>query len=253
MRKLVALLLTSMFFYSCTVDSKVNLNGAGKTEQKDPQSSGNQDNKTDEPSKLKDLPVKEVQAIPDTLIITEGNKVKGTASVIYNDNSRSSDLIWSSSDNTLAVVNSTTGEISGVKPGIVTIIATAQKDTSKRTSITVTVKKADVTEALTKITPSEATVKIGSTTRLSASIQMSDGTISPNVVWKSDNNSVALVSNGLITGIGEGSTTITASAEGDSTKKASANIIVIKDSIQPTSSSTPTPSVTQTTQASSKP
>jgi uncharacterized protein YjdB len=241
MRKFSTLLLTSMFFYGCTLDSKLNVTPT-KTDQTPQQTSTNQDSKNDDSNKLKDLPVKEVQAIPDTLIITEGSKVKGTASVIYNDNSRSSDLVWSSSDNTLAIVNSTTGEISGVKPGIVTIIATAQKDTSKRTSITVTVKRADVTEALTYVTPSEASVKIGGTTRLNAQIQMSDGSISPNVIWKSDSNSIALVSNGLVTGIAEGTTTVTAIAEGDSTKKASAKITVTKDSnnTQPASSS-PTP------------
>lgn len=181
-----------------------------------------------EQSQLKDLPVKEVQAIPDQLVMTEGNKLKGTANVIYTDNSRNSDIVWSSSDNTIASVNPTTGEISGLKAGIVTIIATSQKDTSKRASITVTVKPADVVDALTKIDPKEATIKVGETTRFNASVQMSDGSVSPNVIWTSDNQSVATVSNGLVTGISEGTTTITATAQGDSTKKVSAKVTVTK-------------------------
>lgn len=180
------------------------------------------------PNQLNDLPVKEVQAIPNQLVMTEGNKLKGTASVIYADNSRNSDIVWSSSDNTIATVNPTTGEISGLKAGIVTIIATSQKDTSKRASITVTVKQADVVDALTKIEPKEATIKVGETTRFNASVQMSDGSVSPNVIWSSDNQAIATVSNGLVTGIAEGTTTITATAQGDSTKKVSAKVTVTK-------------------------
>lgn len=183
-------------------------------------------NPSTKPDELKNLPVKEVQAIPDQLVMTEGGKLKANASVIYSDNSRNSDLLWSSSDNTIASVNNTTGDISGLKAGIVTIIATSQKDSNKRASITVTVKQADVVDALTKIDPKEATIKVGETTRFNASVQMSDGTVSPNVVWSSDNQAVALVSNGLVTGISEGTTTIIATAQGDSTKRVSAKITV---------------------------
>jgi len=196
------------------------------TENKESSVSGKE--KSEQPNNLKNLPVREVQAIPETLVINEGNKVKATASVIYSDNSRSSDLLWSSSDNTLASVNATTGEISAIKPGIVTIIATAQTDTNKRSAITVTVKKADVIEAITKIDPKEATLKIGETVRLNASVQMSDGSISPNITWTTDNQAIALVTNGLVTGISEGTVNITATADGDSTKKVSARITVTK-------------------------
>jgi uncharacterized protein YjdB len=185
-------------------------------------------NSNSEPSQLKDIAVKEVQAIPDQLVMVEGNKLKATANVVYVDNSRNSDIVWSSSDNTLASVNPTTGEISALKEGIVTIIATAQRDTSKRASITVTIKKADVVDALTKIEPKEATIKVGETIRFNASVQMSDGSVSPNVIWTSDNQSIATVSNGLVTGISEGTTNITATAQGDSTKKVSAKVTVTK-------------------------
>ncbi|GIW22223.1 MAG: hypothetical protein KatS3mg068_1230 [Candidatus Sericytochromatia bacterium] len=95
-------------------------------------STTNSETNSNEQSKLKDIPVKEVQAIPDQLVMVEGNKLKGSASVIYTDNSRNSDIVWSSSDNTIASVNPTTGEISALKAGVVTIIATAQRDTSKK-------------------------------------------------------------------------------------------------------------------------
>lgn len=217
MKNILVLIASLLVLSSCVIDSKLFSNPNNKV-----------DTKTNE-SKLKYVPVSQVQAIPDTFVIEEGNKVRATASVIYIDNTRNSDLIWSSSDDTLAVVNSTTGEISGVRPGIVTITATSQRDNTKRASITVTVKRAEVVEAITKIEPKEATIKVGETTRFNAKIQMSDGTISPNVIWKTDNTAIALVSDGLVTGIAEGTTTITAIAEGDSTKRAFAKITVIKD------------------------
>lgn len=236
MKKSILLLISALFVNACSIDSQLTVNkGQDKAQNVSDSQKATNDS---EPAKLSNLPVSQVQAIPDTLVITEGNKVKANASVIYSDNTRSSDLVWTSSDNTIAVVNSTTGEISGVKSGIVTILATAQRDSSKKTSITVTVKRADVTEALTKITPTEATIKIGETTRLSAQIQLSDGSTSPNVIWTSDNKSIALISNGVVTGISEGTTTITAIAEGDSTKKASATITVVKTMPAQASSST---------------
>lgn len=227
MKKTIALFAAALLLNACSIDAQ--LVGKPNQEKAKNVSETEQNTDTDQtPSKLINLPVSQVQAIPDTLVIAEGNKVKGNASVIYSDNSRNSDLIWTSSDNTIAAVNPTTGDISGVKAGIVTIIATAQKDSSKRSAITVTVKRGDVTEALTKISPTEATIKIGGTTRLNAQIQLSDGSNSPNVIWVSDNKSIALVSNGIVTGISEGTTTITAIAEGDSSKTASATITVVK-------------------------
>ncbi|RYX88270.1 hypothetical protein EON78_07705 [bacterium] len=234
MKKALFLTVSLFLLNGCYVDSNVNLVKRPSTN-----ASANSN------GVINNVPVSQVQAIPDSLVITVGNKVPGTANVIYSDGSRNTDLIWTSSDNTVASVNPTTGEISGVKPGIVTILATAQRDSSKKAAITVSVKRADVTEALTKINPSEATLKIGDTVRLSASIQMSDGTISPNVIWRSDSNSIALVSNGLVTAISEGTTTITAIAEGDSTKTASARITVSNGTTVVTPA-TPVPTATVT-------
>ena len=181
----------------------------------------------DQPVKLKNVAVKRVQITSgDNIVINQGDKVELAGSILYEDNSRDSALSWSSSDTTIATINSTTGFVSGVKPGVTTIIAASLKDSSKKASATVTVKKADVVEALTRITPKEAVLFIGETIQLQASIQLSDGTVSPNVVWKSANSSVALVTNGLVTAIGKGTTTVTATAAGDSTKSAAATIIV---------------------------
>ena len=214
---------------SCSFSGSLATSGDGKTQTSASTQTTNGD------QKLKNVPVSKVQITSgDNIVVTQGDKLDLAANVLYEDNTRDSAIAWSSSDNTILSINSTTGAVSGIKEGLATVIATSLKDTSKRGSATVTVKKADVVEALTKITPKEASIKVGETVRLDAKIQMSDGSFSPNVNWKSDNSGIALVSNGLVTGVGEGTTTITAIADGDSTKKSMAKITVL-----PEGSSTP--------------
>lgn len=224
MKKLLTL-LSALILTSCSFSGEVT-------------TGNNQNIKTDKGTsdqKLKDVSVSRIQITSgETLVIKEGDKMSLSASVIYEDNTRDSSVSWSSSDNTIASVNNTTGSLSGVKEGITTLVATSLKDSSKKANLIVTVKRADVVEAITRIDPKEATLKVGDTVRLNATIQMSDGSLSPNVSWKSDNSSVVLVSNGLVTAIGEGTTTVTAIADGDSTKKAMAKITVSNTTTAPT-------------------
>lgn len=224
MKKLLTL-LSALILTSCSFSGEVT-------------TGNNQNIKTDKGTsdqKLKDVSVSRIQITSgETLVIKEGDKMSLSASVIYEDNTRDSSVSWSSSDNTIASVNNTTGSLSGVKEGITTLVATSLKYSSKKANLIVTVKRADVVEAITRIDPKEATLKVGDTVRLNATIQMSDGSLSPNVSWKSDNSSVVLVSNGLVTAIGEGTTTVTAIADGDSTKKAMAKITVSNTTTAPT-------------------
>lgn len=162
----------------------------------------------------------------DNLVINTGARAQLEAHVLYADNSRDSALSWSSSDSTVATINPTTGFVSGVKPGITTVTATSIKDSSKQARLTITVKAPDVVEAITRIVPTQAELRIGQTLQFQASIQLSDGTLSPNVIWRSANSSIAIVTNGLVTAVGPGSTQITAVAAGDSSKTAVASITV---------------------------
>lgn len=93
------------------------------------------------PQPLKELPVSQVQVIPDTLIIQEGEKGKFTGFVSYSDGTINSALKWTSSDTTIAVVNADSGEVSGVSQGTVSILAVSQRDPSKKVYATLTVRK----------------------------------------------------------------------------------------------------------------
>lgn len=60
------------------------------------------------------------------------------------ENATNKKVVWSSSDETVAVVNAETGEVEGIAPGTAVITAVAITDDSKRASCTVTVKDASV-------------------------------------------------------------------------------------------------------------
>jgi hypothetical protein len=70
-----------------------------------------------------------------------------------------------------------------------------------------------------------ATVQVGASLNLSVIITPADAT-NKSITWRSDNNAVATVDNGLITGVALGSATITAIAKDDTLKKATCNVTV---------------------------
>src|SRR5213596_2549430 len=120
---------------------------------------------------------------------------------------------WSSSDNTIATVNSS-GLVTGVVAGAVTITATSEGQ-SGTASITVS----GVTVASVTVSPASASVPVGQTVQLSATLRDANGTIltGRSVTWASNNTPVATVTGtGLVTAKVAGSATITATSEGQS-------------------------------------
>lgn len=170
--------------------------------------------------------VSSVRVTPDTQVISVGTSKDLAGTVSYTDGSFDGNIAWSASDDTILNVNPTSGKVTALKAGVASVVAAAGLDPSQRAMATITVRGGEVEEALTYVSPTEATLKVGETVRLSAKIRLSDGSESPNVVWTSDNKSVALVSNGLVTAVGAGTTTITVMAAGDPTKRATATITV---------------------------
>jgi len=120
---------------------------------------------------------------------------------------------WTSSDESIAVVSST-GRVSGLKVGSVTITASSE---GKSGTATVTVTAAPV--ASVTVTPPTAAVIVGQTATLTA--QTLDASGNPltgrAVSWASSSTAIATVSQtGVVTGAGPGTATITATSEGKS-------------------------------------
>ena len=120
-------------------------------------------------------------------------------------------ISWSSSDNTIATVSSS-GLVTGVAAGTVTITATSE---GKSGTASVTVAGAPV--ATVTVTPATASVQAGQTVQLTATLKDANGNILTGrvVTWSSSNSTAASVnSTGLVTAKAAGSATITATSEG---------------------------------------
>ncbi len=128
-------------------------------------------------------------------------------------------VVWKSSDDTVATVKH--GVVTGVKAGTATITATAGE---KKATCTITVTDADTPPTgVTGITldKASASVQVGRTLTLKATVEPA-GSAEP-VVWKSSDNTIATVENGVVTGVKAGTAIITAEAGG---KKAACEITV---------------------------
>lgn len=84
----------------------------------------------------------------------------------------------------------------------------------------------DGEEVAITLSPTTLELKVGETGTLTASVTPAQAKIA-GVKWSSSNAAVASVSSGTVTGVGEGTATITAESVQDPSKKASASVTVI--------------------------
>src|SRR5437879_979584 len=120
-------------------------------------------------------------------------------------------VTWASGTPAVATV-SATGLVTGVAQGQATITATSE---GQQGTAAVTVMLAPVSSVT--VTPNPATVQIGQTLQLTATLKDANQNVLTGrvVTWASGNTGVATVSStGLVTGVAQGQATITAASEG---------------------------------------
>src|SRR5438445_757851 len=162
---------------------------------------------------VSNVPVASVTVTPASASVQQGATVQLTATPRdASGNPLTGRAIgWSSSDNTIATVSSS-GLVTGVVAGAVTITATSEGQ-SGTASITVSgVPLASVT-----VSPASASVPAGQTQQLTATLRDANGNIltGRSVTWASTNTPVATVTGtGLVTAKVAGSATITATRGG---------------------------------------
>ena len=144
-----------------------------------------------------------VTVSPSTTSVVAGSTVQLTATVSPS-NASNKNVTWSSSNTSVATVNSS-GLVTGVSPGSATITVTTADGGYTATS-TVTVTPVSVTGVT--VSPATGSIEMGETLQLTATVVPNNAT-NKNVTWSSSNNSIATVSNGLVTGVSAGNVTIT--------------------------------------------
>jgi len=150
--------------------------------------------------------------------VNTGATVALVASGTYDDSSKqniSSSVTWTSSDATIATV-STTGTVTGIKAGAVTITATSGV---KSGSVTLTVTT-PIALSSVAVTASASTVSAGGKVQLTANEVYSDGSkkdVTKTATWTSGTATVATVdANGQVTAVKVGTVIITATSGGKS-------------------------------------
>ncbi len=151
------------------------------------------------------------------------------------DQGASEAVIWRSSNATVASV-SASGLVSGVSAGTAIVTAISAADTTKRATSLFTVRYA----AAVSVSPSAATIGVGSTRPIVATVVTENGATTA-VTWRTGNAAVATVSStGVVTGVGMGTTEITAVAVADTSRRAASTItvapVVRSVSVSPTTS-----------------
>ena len=157
-----------------------------------------------------------------TVTLEKGYSTKLVATISPSDSSNPN-VIWKSEDESIATVTNN-GVVNAIKGGITTITAKSE-DGGFTASCQIIVNI-----AVSNLILSEQTVTLekGTNTTLIATISPSDSS-NPNILWKSEDESIATVTNnGAVSAIKTGTTTITAITE-DGGFTASCQIIVKVD------------------------
>jgi uncharacterized protein YjdB len=123
-------------------------------------------------------------------------------------------VTWVSGNTAVATVSS--GLVTAVAPGAVTITATSEGHSGTATATVTALPPPPV--ASVAVSPATAGVQVGASVQLVATPKDASGNpLSGRVVtWVSGNTAVATVSSGLVTGVAAGTVTITATSEGQS-------------------------------------
>ena len=154
--------------------------------------------------------VGDIDVAPLAVTLAPGATQQYTATVSdLHGNPRNVDLIWSSSDESVAIVDQS-GLATAIAEGTAIITATAEFVSR---SATLTVEGPHVTSIA--VAPLDVTLQVGGTQQYVATVSDQHGNpMSADVVWSSSDESIATVDqSGLVTAVSAGTATITASVE----------------------------------------
>lgn len=133
---------------------------------------------------------------------------------------------WSSSDDAIATVDA--GVVTAVKAGTCSIYATAKDGSNVKGTCAVTVTNVLPT-SITMATTLGFTVGDGSKT-LTPTVAP-ENTTDKTLTWSSSDDAIATVVDGVVTPVGEGTCTITATSNADATVKAVCTVTIVESTV----------------------
>ncbi|MCQ2607057.1 MAG: glycosyl hydrolase family 8 [Bacteroidales bacterium] len=172
------------------------------------------------------VPVATITITPATKTLSVGEETELAVSV-KPDNAGDKTVTWSSSDETIATVDAT-GTVTAVKAGSCTISATANDGSAVVGECALTVEA---------VLPTSITMATELGFTLGDDAQTLIPTIAPanatdkTVTWKSSDETVATVVDGVVTPVGVGECTITATSVAAGTVKAECSVSVVASTV----------------------
>lgn len=145
----------------------------------------------------------------------------------YSNGVKLANIDWSSSDSTVAAINRTSAKVTGKKVGKATITGKDKADASR--VATCEIEVIDTTPIAREVILSDASLALDILTAPTATLTaevIGDEGISPEVIWSSDNFSVASVVNGVVTAKAIGTANITAESKATKGIKATCTVTV---------------------------
>lgn len=166
--------------------------------------------------------IRSVTVTPTSAILFATSTQQLTSAVVA-EASLPATVTWRTSNAAVATV-SASGLVTGVSIGSATITAVSTADTTKRASSAITVASRPLTVT---ISPRTNNLNPGASMTLTATVT-ADAGVSTAVTWSSSVASVATVSqSGVVSGLTNGSTIITATSQADNTKRDTVTVTVV--------------------------
>lgn len=177
------------------------------------------------------VPVKTVTIDkPSQTTYKVGDTATLTASVNSDATVTDKDIVWSSSDDTVAAIDETTGAVEFKAEGTITITAAYKSDKTIKDTITLAVTNDEIpVSAVTIKRTGKNIYTVGDSLTLTANVN-SDATVADkDIVWSSSDESIATIdeNTGAVTFITNGHITFTASYKSDTTISDSVDITVL--------------------------
>lgn len=167
--------------------------------------------------KVKEIHIDSITIDSSVSEVLKGKTIALSASISPTNTTDDATITWSSDDDTIATVDGN-GVVSGLKEGTVTITAQAG---SKTDTVSITVKEIHIDSISLNVTTAE--ILKGENVELIATINPSNTTDDKTITWTTSDEAIATVKDGVVTGMKEGTATITAKA---GTKTATTTITV---------------------------